>query len=691
MVIGTGMNTQLGQIAGLIHKPEAKTPLQKRLMSFGKTLVLAVLGITTVIFAVGLTSGLDPTLMLLTAISLAVAAIPEALPAVVTVSLALGAQAMVKQNALIRKLSAVEALGSVTFICSDKTGTLTENKMTVEKFFTNGREYSVTGLGYVPRGEFFTGGEKVDIGKLPTEAFLLKAVALSNDASIRIKDEEAGLEIFGDPTEISLLVLAAKSGIKKEEAHAEAPRVGEIPFDSERKKMTTAHQVTGEKITSFTKGAFEVIAADLKKIVINDKVVDFSEEEFKRIVNITEEMAQSGLRVLAVAFKEWDEKPPAQSEDLEKDLTLLGIIGILDPPREEAKRAVDECKKAGIKPVMITGDHPATAKTIASRLGIYKEGSLIITGQELMIMPLDEFEERVEKISVYARVAPEHKVKIVQALKDRGQIVAMTGDGVNDAPALKISDIGIAMGITGTDVSKQASDIVLLDDNFATIVGAVREGRRIFDGITKAIRYILSTNSGEILLILFAPLLGLPFPLFPIHILWLNLITDGLPSLAFAVTPAEPNVMNRPPKDPKKGFLDVNMVKYILRIGFLLAGFGLLLQAGVLRSSSASKWQTMLFTFMCLSELGAALALTSEQKSFFKIAPRAIKPMYAAVFITFVLQMAVVYTPILNPIFKTRPLSPSELVITLIVSSSIFFALEIEKSFMRLRMKAEPV
>jgi Ca2+-transporting ATPase len=697
VVTATGMDTELGRIAAMIQEQgEGKTPLQKRLAHFGKRISIAILLICAVVFAAGLLRGYPAVNIFLVAVSLTVAAIPEALPAVVTISLALGARKMVKQNALVRKLPAVETLGSVTYICTDKTGTLTLNKMTVEETWCDGETQQRRGDAGTSstesledrRGTGKTAPEDKDdvlSPRLPVAAsprqIFMTALALSNDA----RSDPSG-NILGDPTEAALFSLARQNGYEKTHLESDHPRVSELPFDSERKLMTTFHEMVGlgnsEKFASFTKGAVEVLLERSMSVLMSDGIKPLNRQEVERI---SERIASDGLRVMAIGMRTWKTLPVDRSPDnVENGLILLGLMGMMDPPREEAKQAVAECRSAGITPVMITGDHPLTASTIARRVGILDRDDprAVITGKELDGLTLEEFEQRVESIRVYARVAPEQKLKIVQALQDRGHFVAMTGDGVNDAPALKKSDIGVAMGVTGTDVAKQVAHMVLLDDNFATIVRAVREGRRIYDGIIKMIRYVLSTNAGEIMLIFFAPLLGLPIPLLPIHILWLNLITDGLPSLAFAVGPAERDIMVRSPRDPKAGILNMNMAGKIIWTGFLLAAAGLVLQAGAI-STLGSKWQTVLFTFMCLAELGAALALTSEQQSFFMLKLNEIRAMLGAVALTVLAQILIIYMPILNKVFHTEPLTPGELVFTLAASLLLFIALEVEKFFKR--------
>jgi Ca2+-transporting ATPase len=668
IVVATGMNTELGRIATMLQEEEeVKTPLQRRLAGFGQKLAAAVLAICAIVFGIGIMRGEPPLLMLLTAISLAVAAIPEALPAVITISLALGARKLVKQNALIRKLPAVETLGSVTYICSDKTGTLTLNKMTVEEIYADGRTLGAN-LGIRPK-------EK-DEGPDAPLRLLLSALAISNDA-VADKDEN----VIGDPTEVALFAVAKGNGFDKTKLEKDFPRVAEIPFDSDRKCMTTFHKWSDGKYVSFTKGAIEVLVDKSADILTTDglKAVDARE-----IHRVNERMSAGGLRVLGIAMKKWDRLPGETSAELaEEGLTILGLVGMMDPPREEVKESVRLCRSAGITPVMITGDHPLTAKTIAKRLGILEDDHrTVITGRELDKLPLEEFEERVEYIRVYARAAPEQKLKIVKALQDRGQLVAMTGDGVNDAPALKRADIGVAMGITGTDVAKEAARMVLLDDNFATIVKAVREGRKIYDNVRKFIKYLLTTNSGEIWTLFLAPLVGLPIPLLPIHILWINLVTDGLPALALAAEPAEGDVMRRPPRPPKESIFAHGLGAHAIWVGLLMAAVVLFLQTWSIKTGHAH-WQTMVFTVLCLTQLGHVLAIRSEKDSLFKIGVFSNIYLLGAVLLTFFLQMATLYVPLLNPIFRTEPLTLKELTFTLIMSSVVFFAVEGEKCIKR--------
>lgn len=646
-VAATGMKTELGRIASMIQTEEIKTPLQKRLNSFGKVLTVAILILCAIFFFVGWQRGEPWSVMLLTSISLAVAAIPEALPALVTIALALGAKRLVKNNALIRKLPAVETLGSVTYICSDKTGTLTLNKMTVQEIYES--EHAPLVFNEKDR--------------------LLHAMALNNDVT-RDKDGEW----VGESTEVALAQYAMEKGFDRSSTEEHFPRIAELPFDSKRKSMTTFHE-TDSGIIAIVKGAvdvlFEKLHADQRPFI----------PEFEKKVD---ELAARGYRTLGYAVRVFDEMPRAQNEEeIESDLLFLGVAGMMDPPREEARQAVSECRTAGIRPVMITGDHKLTAKAIAEQLGILSsDQDLVVAGPEFQQMSEEEFETKVENIRVYARVSPEQKLRIISALQRRHHFVAMTGDGVNDAPALKNADIGIAMGINGTEVSKEASHMILLDDNFATIVKAVRHGRNIFDNILKFIKYIMTGNSGEIWALFLAPFLGLPIPLLAIHILWINLITDGLPGLALASEQAEPGIMNRPPRDPKQNIFAGGMAWHILWVGLLMGLITLGMQYWAI-NHSGSHWQTMAFSVLCFSQLGHVMAIRSNSASVFKTGLLSNRAMVVALAITIGLQMLVIYLPFFNEIFRTEPLTLTELAITLVTSSLVFWAVEIEKIFKR--------
>ncbi len=652
-VMATGMNTELGLIAKMIQTEEKSTPLQKRLTAFGKRLSVFVLLICTIIFAFGWWRGEDAVTMLLTSISLAVAAIPEALPALVTIALAFGAKRLAKNKALIRKLPAVETLGSVTHICSDKTGTLTLNKMTVLE------TYEIPNLN----------SDSI----FPENSSLFDAMALNNDVS---KDKKG--KWLGDSTEVALVQFAFDKNKERTDLEKTFPRVAELPFDSNRKCMTTFHE-TEKGIIAITKGAVELL---LEKLVENQKSL-IPELESK-----ANQMAEKGYRVIGYAIKEMETLPELQNVAIiESGLTLIGFAGIIDPPREEAKLAVAECKQAGIIPIMITGDHKLTAIAIAKQLGIMvSEEDLVLSGPDLASLTEQQFDAIVEKVRVYARVNPEQKLKIVNALHDRGQIVAMTGDGVNDAPALKNADIGIAMGINGTEVSKEASHLILLDDNFATIVVAVKHGRKVFDNILKFIKYIMTGNSGEIWAIFLAPFFMLPIPLLAIHILWINLVTDGLPGLALASEPADVNIMKRPPRKPQENIFSNGMGRHILWVGFLMGITTLGIQYWAINSEN-SHWQTMAFTVLCISQMGHVMAIRSERESLFKIGLFSNKPLLGALFLTVILQLMLIYVPFFNTVFKTQPLSIYELAITIVVSSIIFWAVETEKWIIRMKTK----
>lgn len=657
-VVETGMHTELGHIATMIQTDETTTPLQKRLAAFGKRLSVVILIICTVIFLIGWLRGESVMTMLITSISLAVAAIPEALPALVTIALAFGAKKLAKNNALIRKLPAIETLGSVTYICSDKTGTLTLNKMTVQEIFeTSNTKYDAV---------------------FAESNLLLHAMALNNDVS-----KEKNGKWLGDSTEMAMVQYAFDKNINRADLELKFPRIAELPFDSNRKCMTTIHQIKNSsagpnEIIVTTKGAVDVLFnklnSDQKSLI----------PEFELKVN---EMAEKGYRVLGYAMKTISSLPEnLVADEIETDLTLIGFAGMIDPPREEARQAVSECKEAGIIPVMITGDHKLTAKGIAEKLGIIStEKDLVLTGSELTRLTPIDFINIVEKVKVYARVNPEQKLRIINALQSKNHYVAMTGDGVNDAPALKNADIGIAMGINGTEVSKEASHMILLDDNFATIVVAVKHGRKIFDNILKFIKYIMTGNSGEIWAIFLAPFFGLPIPLLAIHILWINLVTDGLPGLALASEPSEANIMLRPPRNPKENIFSKGMGVHILWVGFLMGVVTIGMQAYAIHIAD-SHWQTMAFTVLCFSQLGHVLAIRSSQ-SIFKIGLLSNRTMLGALLITVALQLMIIYTPFFNEIFKTQPLTLYELLITLAVSSIVFWAVEIEKRIKTSQLK----
>lgn len=645
-VVATGMKTEIGRIAKMIQTDEIKTPLQKRLNGFTKRLTVVILVICVVFFFVGWMRGEKWSTMLLTSISLAVAAIPEALPALITIALALGAKRLVKNNALIRKLPAVETLGSVTYICSDKTGTLTLNKMTVHEIF-----------------------EQKDIAKsspiFKGENILLHAIGLNNDVT-KNKDNIW----VGESTEVALAQYALENKFERSVLESKFPRIAELPFDAKRKCMTTLHK-TDVGVVAVVKGAVDILFHKLKDDQKN------LIPEFEEKVN---EMAKKGYRTLGYAFRIFPEAPKQFiPEEIESQLSFIGIAGMMDPPRDEAKQAVAECKAAGIIPVMITGDHKLTAQAIAQHLGIIaSEQDLILSGPELLKMNDEEFSSKVEHIRAYARVDPEQKLRIISALQSKNHFVAMTGDGVNDAPALKNADIGIAMGINGTEVSKEASHMILLDDNFATIVKAVKHGRRIFDNILKFIKYIMTGNSGEIWTLFLAPFFGLPIPLLAIHILWINLVTDGLPGLALASEPAEENIMKRPPRNSQQNIFAGGMAWHILWVGLLMGIVALGMQAWAIRNVD-SHWQTMTFTVLCFSQLGNVMAIRSSHKSIFKIGVFSNKPMLLALLVTIALQFMIIYTPFFNDIFKTQPLTIKELAITIAVSSIVFWAVELEK------------
>lgn len=685
VVTDTGMQTELGKIAEMIQSVGGeRTPLQRRLDQLGKSLAIVALVIVVVVFILGVLRGEPVRVMFLTAISMAVAAVPEGLPAVVTIALAMGAKRMLKRNALIRKLPAVETLGSVTTICSDKTGTLTENRMTVTLVDVAGnRTDLIESLSdYSPSMTAAESTARI-IDQSSSLALMLAGGALCNDAVL--EQTEQGFSSVGDPTEGALVVAAVRAGLWKEKLEAALPRVAEVPFDSERKRMTTVHKIkdpeklphalteliespeflSNEPFLVITKGAVDGLLEISNRVWTENKIVELDKNWENRIQEAQNELAQKGMRILGVAFRHCTgQNTKPECGTIEKDLVFVGMFAMIDPARAEVKDAVAEAKTAGIRPMMITGDHPLTAVHIAKELGIATNDE-VITGAELAKMDDATLKERVKGTSVFARVAPEHKLRIVNALQELGQIVAMTGDGVNDAPALKKADIGVAMGITGTDVSKEAADMVLLDDNFATIVSSVREGRRIYENIRKFIKYTMTSNFGEIVVMLVGPFVGLGLPLRPLQILWINLVTDGVPGLALTQEPAEPDTMKRPPRDPKEKIFGRGLGIDVLWIGSLMGAISLLVGLWAFNFDHKSAWQTMIFTTLTLAQMGNALATRSERQTLWEAGLLTNKSMLEAVILTFILQMAVVYLPFLQNIFGTEALTVMELGISL--------------------------
>ncbi|WP_013324284.1 cation-translocating P-type ATPase [Gloeothece verrucosa] len=691
LVTKTGMDTEIGHIAAMLQSVETEpTPLQQRMSQLGNVLVSSSLVLVGLVVIGGVwRAGWDLFEELLeVSLSMAVAVVPEGLPAVVTVTLAIGTQRMVRRNALIRKLPAVETLGSVTTICSDKTGTLTQNKMVVQKVETGSVSFQVTGEGYAPLGDFIT-EMGVNDAQNPEIQTLLTACVLCNDALLQQK--EGSWEILGDPTEGALLTLAAKGGIYSEAIAPQMPRCGEIPFSSDRKRMSVvveglpALKNGAQPYTMFTKGSPELILERCSHILIGDQPQVLTPQQREQILFQNDQMAMQGLRVLGFSYRFLREIPSLESEEIaEQQLVWLGLVGMLDAPRKEVKGAVARCRQAGIRPIMITGDHQLTAQAIAYDLGIAQPGEKILTGRELEKLNQQQLEENVEQVSVYARVSPEHKLRIVRALQNRGKFVAMTGDGVNDAPALKQADIGIAMGITGTDVSKEASDMILLDDNFATIVAATEEGRVVYSNIRRFIKYILGSNIGEVLVIAASPLLGLGgVPLSPLQILWMNLVTDGLPALALAMEPAEPNVMKRPPFSPRESIFARGLGFYMIRIGIIFAILTIGLMIWAYNQAHASgdpeRWKTMVFTTLCLAQMGHALAVRSDTQLTVQLNPFSNPYVLGAITLTTFLQLLLIYFPPLQSFFGTHALSLSELSICFGFSLLMFVWIEMEK------------
>lgn len=686
VVTATGMWTEFGKIATMLQAvEEEKTPLQVNLDRVGKGIGIAALALTFALAVVGVIRGHGIVEMFVWAVSLAVAAVPEALPAVVTISLAIGVQRMVKRHALVRRLPAVETLGCTTIICSDKTGTLTQNQMTVKQLYADDRLIEVSGTGYEPKGTFLLNARTFEpLQDIHVET-LLRIGNLCNDSHLHLESGEGRWQIKGDPTEGALLVAAAKAGMVHENELRQYPRINEIPFSSETKTMTTLHRTGADKYVAYSKGAAEVILESSSQVFRNGTAQELGSAERERLHGIARDMASRGLRVLGFAYK-----PVSHSNDTpDRELVFAGLVGMIDPPRDEVKGAIKLCDQAGIKSVMITGDHKLTAMAIARELGLLKDG-LAFTGAELDRLSDREFKDVVEQIQVYARVSPAHKLRVVEALAKKGHVVAMTGDGVNDAPALKKSDIGIAMGITGTDVSKEAADMVLTDDNFASIVAAIEEGRGLYDNIKKYLMYLLSSNLGEILVmaivVLFGGLLGTggDLPLIAIQILWVNLATDGLPAIALAVDPAAPDIMKRQPR-PRNESIFTRPVLGLITIGGVwsmvinVAIFTWAIRSG----KSLIEAQGLVFMTLIIIQFIKAFNYRSDRLSLFKIGILGNKWLVGAVLVSFAMTVPILYVPVLQEVFHTYPLPLVDWVIVLLSSFTIFPVLEISKLVIR--------
>jgi len=722
VIVDTGMKTELGRIANLIQSvEEEKTPMQKRMDEVGIALFRLAIGVMIFAFIVGVLTG-QPILpqgeaaakedsVLLTAVSIAVAVVPEGLPAVVTLALALGAQRMLRKRALIRKLPAVETLGSVTTICSDKTGTLTENRMTVRLVDVAGNVASLEEVIDDGRATFLSMNGATPQPNV-AQAMLLTGNALCNDADLQT-DDAGNFRAVGDPTEGALLVAAARYNLYKTHLDEMFPRVAEVPFSSERKRMSTIHRsapFTGQtqeeqtvntvieslmisteaQLVAVTKGGVDSVLEVCDRVWMDGEPKPLTSEVRDRILKSNDELASNGLRVLGMGFRRLMDLPDEPTVDqVENRLIFLGMVGIIDPPRPEVKVAVHTAREAGIRPVMITGDHPMTAFSIARELNIAKEDDRIVTGKELETMPQDELEKIVETVPVFARVAPEHKLRIVTALQTKGHIVAMTGDGVNDAPALKKADIGVAMGITGTAVSKEASSMVILDDNFATIVAAVEEGRTIFENVRRFIKYLVASNTGELIVLIMTQLIsGMTLPLTTLQILWMNLITDGVPALALGVEQGERNAMKRAPYPPNMSMFGMGMTRHIALVGLTLGLTGIALgywawSNNLVAANGNPAWNTMVFIFLTIAQMGHAWGLRSHRESSFTLPFFGNPLLLGAVVFTVVVQLLVVYMPFFNNIFGTNPLTGPQLLLCMVLSTVVFIVVELEKVLIR--------
>jgi len=717
VVTGTGMDTQIGLIAEMLQSYEEEdTPLQQKLANLGKVLGTVCLAICGFVFIYGLIRDTDLTNafqdgfinyllaeqkdiigLFMTAVSLAIAAVPEGLPAIVTICLAIGMQQMIKRHALVRKLAAVETLGSTTVICTDKTGTLTQNQMTVLQGWTGGKGIHVTGEGYAPTGQFTRNGQVFDPQGEADVAVLLQGGLLCNDADLVDGGKDTSWRIIGDPTEGALVVAAAKAGVRRADMAKALPRVAEIPFDSDRKRMTTIHRrdptvartstpvgFSYPPVIAFVKGAPDFVL-DLCSLVLQDgQAFPLTEDKRRDVLERNREMAGNALRVLAVAYRPLDAVPEnADPDKVEKDLTFIGLLGMIDPPRPEVIEAIKVAREAGLKTVMVTGDYRDTAEAVAREIGLKTSGGLVLTGTELDGMSDERLTTEADRLEVCCRVSPAHKTRIVDALKARGHIVAMTGDGVNDAPALKRANIGIAMGITGTDVSKEAADMILTDDNFSSIVSAVEQGRIIYSNIRKFVYFLLACNVGEILVVFCAMLMGLPIPLRPIHLLWLNLISDGAPALALGMEKGEPDAMKQPPRPPAEPLVNADMTIGISVVAVVDAiAILLVFHLGMGRyPGQIEAAQTMAFVTLCISELVRAFTARSEYLSVFKIGVFSNRWMVGATVVSFLLVLTVVYVPFLQPFFYTVTLTPDDWLFILPFFFASAFAMELVKIY----------
>jgi Ca2+-transporting ATPase len=714
----TGMNTEFGKIAKMVQvTEEEQTPLEKRMASVGKwigimsigvCLFVALIGIIEDIVLIGVIRSSTILTMIMWGISLAVAAVPEALPAIVTGALAVGMYRMAKVNTIVRRLPAVETLGCTNVICSDKTGTMTKGEMTVQRMYVNDQTIKVSGVGYEPEGDFLLGDKKIDQKDEDVQT-LLKIGALCNDAKLEKETETERWIIKGDPTEGALIVTAAKAGLWKEELETDAPRIGEIPFSSERKCMTTVHLVSGKKKIAFMKGAPEIVLDKCTKVYANGKIRKITEEDRTELLKVTEAMARQALRNLGFTFKELPESVATFDEKIEKDMIFVGIMGMIDPPREEVKDAIYLCKNAGIKVVMVTGDHRHTATAVAKELNLLAENDVegrVLTGAELDRISDEKLAEMVENVAIYARVSPEHKMRIVKAWKAKGQVVAMTGDGVNDAPALKLADIGVAMGVTGTEVTKEASDMVLTDDNFASIVKAVKEGREIYGNIKKYLTYLLRCNIMEII-VMFVAMIGVPYlagardfipdsmiALTAIQLLWVNLTTDGLPAIALGVDPGDPDLMEKKPRDPNESVWTTDVKLYLTLTPIIMSAlllFGYFMYQpwlGVVNGKDMLvEARTQLLTAMILMELANAISARSLQYPVFKVGVFKNKFLWYAVLSSFGLQMFILYTPGIQTLFGVSSPEPIDWAFAILFTAITFVSLEIGKYIASKRRK----